>query len=67
MAWVGLGSVDGGRRLAARLDGRDAVGKRLGQHALADGAEDEAEEAALEVLAVADDDRVDVNRRVQLP
>jgi len=42
------------------FDGLDAVYKRLFQNAIADGPEHEAEQPSLEVLAVANDDQVNV-------
>ena len=46
------------------LDRLDAVDERLLEHALADRPEHELEQPSLEVLALADDDVVDVGRAV---
>src|SRR3954470_210016 len=50
--------------LLTSFDGLYGVLERLRQLALADRAEDQPEEASLEVLAFADDDIVDVGRTV---
>ena len=48
------------------FDGLDGVYKRLFQNALADGPDDQAEQPSLEVLALADDDHINVGRAVGL-
>src|SRR5262245_54150562 len=73
---AGLGRAEARRCSAPDLRGRgrgaaglDRLHRRhegLAQHALADGADDEAKQVPLEVLALTDDDDLDIHRAVDL-
>jgi len=62
MAWLG-----GVRGVAAVFDGLDGAGQSVGEGALADGADREADQPALDGLAVADHDLVHVGEPVGPP